>query len=92
MYGPGGSHVVPEWKDELVGAATKEIAKLQQEAGTKADVIIESGNVPKLLSQIAARTKADLLVTGHIPSRGHLGENGNGYSIIRDARIPVLSV
>jgi nucleotide-binding universal stress UspA family protein len=92
MYGPGGSYVDPEFKEALVGYASKEIAKLQKDAGTNADVIIESGNATKLLSQVAKQTKADLLVIGHTPSRGHLGANGNGYSIIRDAHIPVLSV
>jgi len=92
MYGPGGSHVVPEFRDALVGSASKEIAKLQQQAGTNAEVIIESGNTPKLLRQAIEQTKADLLVIGHAPTRGHLGANGNGYSIIRDAHIPVLSV
>ena len=91
-YGPGGSYVVPEFKEAVVGYASKEIAKLQQDVGTNAEVIIESGDTPKLLRQVIEQTKADLLVIGHTPSRGHLGENGNGYSIIRDARIPVLSV
>ncbi|MGP0073249.1 MAG: hypothetical protein ACLPWF_15125, partial [Bryobacteraceae bacterium] len=29
---------------------------------------------------------------GHIPGRSHLGDNGNGYGIIRASQIPVLSV
>jgi nucleotide-binding universal stress UspA family protein len=57
IWGPGGSHIDPAWKETIVGFATKEIAKLQQDVGTKADVIIDSGNVPELLSRAAARTK-----------------------------------
>ncbi len=91
-YGPGGSHVDPDWKTAIVGFAAAAIATLQQDLGTKADVIIESGNVPALLNEVAARTKADVLVVGHHPLRGHLGENGNGYGIIRESHIPVLSV
>ena len=34
----------------------------------------------------------DLLVIGNKPMRGHLGENGNGYGIIVNSHIPVLSV
>ena len=45
IYGPGGSHVDPVWKETIVGFATKEIAKLQEDLGTKAEVIIDSGNV-----------------------------------------------
>ena len=92
IYGPGGSHVDPVWKEPIVGIATEEIAKLQQEVGTKAEVIIDSGNVPELLNRAAEQTKADVLVIGHIPGRSHLGDNGNGYGIIRASQIPVLSV
>ena len=92
IYGPGGSHVDPAWKETIVGFAAKEIAKLQQDVGTKAEVIIDSGNVPELLNRAAEQTKADVLVIGYSPLRGHLGDNGNGYGIIRESRIPVLSV
>lgn len=91
-WGPGGSHVDPVWKEQIVGFAAEEIAKLQQDVGTKAEVIIDSGNVPQLLNRAAERTKADVLVIGHIPGRSHLGDNGEGYGIIRASRIPVLSV
>jgi nucleotide-binding universal stress UspA family protein len=76
----------------IVGSAATAIAKLQQDIGTQADVMIESGNVPQLLTRAAAQTKADVLVIGHRPRRGHLGDNGNGYGIIRASQIPVLSV
>ena len=33
-----------------------------------------------------------VLVIGHIPRRSHLGDNGNGYGIIVESHIPVLSV
>jgi nucleotide-binding universal stress UspA family protein len=92
IWGPGGSHVDPVWKDRIIGSATEEMAKLQQDVGTKAEVIIDSGNVPELLNRAAEQTKADVLVVGHLPGRSHLGDNGNGYGIIRESRIPVLSV
>jgi nucleotide-binding universal stress UspA family protein len=92
IYGPGGLRIDPTWKKTIVGLATKEMDKLQQSVGTKAGVIIDSGNVLQLTGEAAARTKADLLVIGHSPVRGHLGDNGNGYAIIRESRIPVLSV
>ncbi len=92
VFGPGGSHVDLAWKEKLVGIATEEIARLQQDIGTEAEVIVDSGNVPKLLRQAAERTSADVLVVGHIPGRSHLGDNGEGYGIIRESPIPVLSV
>jgi nucleotide-binding universal stress UspA family protein len=92
LYGPGGSNVDPVWKETIVGFAANEIAKLQQYVGTKAEVIIDSGNVPELLNRAAEQTKADVLVIGYSPLRGHLGDNGNGYGIIRELQLPVLSV
>ncbi len=92
VWGPGGSHVDPAWKETLVGIAIKEIAQLQREVGTQAEVIIDSGNVPELLNRAAERAKADVLVLGHSPGRSHLGDNGEGYGIIRESHIPVLSV
>lgn len=92
MFGPGGSHVDPVWKEKIVGSAAQEVARLQQAVGTKAEVIIDSGNVPELLNRAAGRIKADVLVIGHLPGRSHLGDNGEGYGIIRQSHIPVLSL
>ena len=68
------------------------VVRRLQELGTNAEVIIDSGNVPDLLNRAARETKADVLVIGHIPGRSHLGDNGNGYGIIRQSAIPVLSL
>jgi nucleotide-binding universal stress UspA family protein len=92
VWGPGGLHVDIEWKDIVVDNAIKGMADLQRQVGTHAEVIIDSGNVPKLLNQAAERIKADVLVIGRGPGRHHLGDNGEGYGIIRESRIPVLSV
>ena len=92
VWGPGGLHVDIEWKDIIVDNAIKGMADLQRQVGTHAEVIIDSGNVPKLLNQAAERIKADVLVIGRSPGRHHLGDNGEGYGIIRDSCIPVLSV
>jgi nucleotide-binding universal stress UspA family protein len=91
-YGPGGSYIKPEWKATVIGYATEQMARLQKDVGTKAEVVIDSGDVHKLLKQAADHTKSDLLVIGHMPPGGHLGENASGYSIIRGSHIPVLSL
>jgi nucleotide-binding universal stress UspA family protein len=90
FWGPGGRYINPEYQEALVGAASEHVAKLQQDMGIKADVFIGSGDVPKVLSQAAKQTKADLLVTGCRPYGGHL--RTHGYSIICAVPIPVLSV
>jgi nucleotide-binding universal stress UspA family protein len=92
VWGPGGSHVDPVWKEMIVGSATKGIAQLQQDLGTKAEVVIDSGNVPELLNRAAEQARADVMIVGRIPGRNHLGDNGEGYGIIRESHIPVLSV
>ena len=90
FWGPGGMYVNQEWKEALVGDASEQMAKLQQDTGIKAEVFIGSGDVPKVLSQAAKQTKADLLVTGCYPYGGNLGTHG--YGIICAVPIPVLSV
>jgi nucleotide-binding universal stress UspA family protein len=92
IYGPGGSEVLPAWKKTLVDSAAKEIAKLQEDVGIDAEVIIESGDVLPALNRAVEHAKSDLLVIGHLPSGGHLGANGAGYAVIRDSHIPVLSL
>ena len=89
---PADPTSIPCGRRGLSVQPAEEIAKLQQDVGTKAEVIIDSGNVPELLNRAAERTKADVLVIGHIPGRGHLRDNGEGYGIIRASQIPVLSV
>ena len=90
LWGPGGWHVDQEWKDTLVSDASQRIAKLERETGVKADVFIGSGDVPKVLSQAAKQTNADLLVNGCYP----YGENlrTHVYGIISTVPIPILSV
>jgi nucleotide-binding universal stress UspA family protein len=90
FWGPGGSYVDQRWKQELVGNASEQMAKLQQDTGIKADVFIGSGDVPKVLSQAAKQANADLLVTGCYPYGGHL--RTHGYGIICAVPIPVLNV
>jgi nucleotide-binding universal stress UspA family protein len=88
-YGLEGHHFGPKWKEVLISTAGQQIAKLQQDMGTKAEVFIDSGDVPTLLSRAAKQTQGDVLVIGR-PSHGRL--RATGYGIIRESRIPVLSV
>jgi nucleotide-binding universal stress UspA family protein len=90
IYGPGGYHVLYEMKQELVSSATKQMAEIQQELGTKAEIFIGSGDVPKVMSQAAKETKADLLVVGCRSPDRRLGTSA--YGIIRESHVPVLSI
>jgi nucleotide-binding universal stress UspA family protein len=90
VWGPGGKYANPRRKKELFDDAAQQLARLQLDVGVKAEVFIGSGDVPKVLSQAAAQTKADLLVTECYPYGGNL--RIHGYAIICAVPIPVLSV
>ena len=90
LWGPGGSYVDQRWKEELVGNASQQMARLLHDTGVKADIIIGSGDAPTVLSQAARQSKADLLVTGCYPYGGHL--RTHGYGIICAVQVPVLNV
>ncbi|HXP81902.1 MAG TPA: universal stress protein, partial [Verrucomicrobiae bacterium] len=89
IFGPGPYQVDPSWTEALVSSANRQLANLQQEVGTKAEVFISSGDVPKLLSHAAEQTSADVLIIGR-PLSGRL--RATGYGIIRESYVPVLSV
>ncbi len=89
VYGPDGFDFGPDWKQKLASSSTQSIAKLQRDASTKAEVIIESGDAAKVLDQVGRQIKADVLVIGR-PSHGRL--RATGYGIIRESHVPVLSV
>jgi len=90
IWGPGGSYIDQKWKAALVADASQRIARLQRDLSPKAEVLIGSGDVPKVLSQAAKQTKADVLVTGCYPYAGNLAIHG--YAIICAVPVPVLSV
>jgi nucleotide-binding universal stress UspA family protein len=89
IYGPGAYQPEPSWTEALTNVARSRLEALQQEVGAKAEVYIGSGVVPKLLSQAAKQTSADVLVIGR-PTDGRL--RATGYGIIRESYVPVLSV
>ena len=66
------------------------LIELREDLGVKADLFVGSGHVPKILSQAAKQTKADLLVFECYPYGGNL--RIHGYAIIYAVPIPVLSV
>ena len=82
--------MLPDFKAALVASSTRQLTKLRDEAGIKAELFIGSGAIAKVLHHAAQEIAADLLVIGRRASINRLG--GNNYAIIRDSQIPVLSV
>ena len=77
----------------LVEVSHQELAKVQREAGTTLETIVEGGDVAPVVRRAAEENQADLLVIG----RGVLQElfgrmRTHVYSVIREAPCPVISV
>jgi nucleotide-binding universal stress UspA family protein len=90
LWGPGGDYVDQRMKGELLSNASQQMEALRQQTGVKAEVIIGSGDVGKVLRDAVERTKADLLISGCYPYGGRL--RTHGYAIICAVPIPLLSV
>jgi nucleotide-binding universal stress UspA family protein len=73
--------------------AHQELAKLQKDAGTSFETIVQGGDVASVMRKAAEESRADLIVIGRGAMSKFLGRmRTNVYSIIRDAPCPVISV
>jgi nucleotide-binding universal stress UspA family protein len=76
----------------LAAAAQEELARLQEEAGTKLDVCLGVMPVASWIREVAMHHAADLVIAGRGTLQSNLGRlRTNAYSIIREAPCPVLS-
>ncbi|MGB7436931.1 MAG: universal stress protein [Candidatus Acidiferrum sp.] len=90
ILAPRGTWADPEYQESLVNDASHRLTELQKNLRINADLLIGSGDVPKVVSEIANETKADLLVMDCYPYSGNL--RIHGYAIICAVSIPILSV
>jgi nucleotide-binding universal stress UspA family protein len=66
---------------------------LQQRFGTEAELVVEAGDPPKVICEMAQRQPAGLLVIGRGSAAGVFGRlRANAYAIIRQSPCPVVSV
>jgi len=77
----------------LYDLAHQELAKLQKDAGTSFETVVQGDDVAVVVRKAAEESAADLVVIG----RGAMSElfgrlRTNVYSIIREAPCPVISV
>ena len=83
----------PEWRADMVRGAREELDRLQQQRGTKAELLIEAGDPAKIVCEVAQLQKADLVVIGRGSAGGVFGRlRTNAYAIIRQSPCPVVSV
>src|SRR5579885_1090930 len=83
----------PEWRVDMMAAAREELERLKAQRGADAELVIEMGDPAKVVCQVAADQKADLLVIGRGSAGGVFGRlRTNAYAIIRQSPCPVVSV
>jgi len=93
LEGRTGEYFDPDWKQSLERAAREQIASLPCQAPKEAQIIIDSGDAPKVVCAHAEEQEADLLVIGRGSSSGIFGRlRANAYTIIRQSPCPVVSV
>jgi len=93
LEGRAGEYFDPDWKEHLASAARESIGKLECDVADEGDVLIESGDAPKVVCGIAEREHVDLLVIGRGSAAGIFGRlRQNAYAIIRESPCPVVSV
>jgi nucleotide-binding universal stress UspA family protein len=84
-------HVVPEPDQDMKVRIA--IEKMQQEAGTKATLHLEQGDIPDHIERAAKRLHADLVLIGRSSDAGIFGRlRKNSYAIIRQTPCAVISV
>jgi len=78
---------------ELAESVRVRLEELREQAGAKAEMVIECGDAPKVVCGAAQQHNADLLVIGRGSAAGIFGRlRTNAYAIIRESPCPVVSV
>ena len=93
IEGRSGEYFDPDWREHLAAEAAAEIKKLLEKVPAEPEILIESGDTPKVVCSVAERLGADVLVIGRGSAAGVFGRlRANAYSIIRQSPCPVVSV
>lgn len=81
------------FQSALFETAEQEAAKLQAEAGTNVQTLLEGGEVAAAVNRAARENRADLVIIGRGVMQETLGSmRTNVYSIIRESPCPVISI
>ena len=89
----GGVSFDPEWRQHAAQVARGQIARLQEELHTEGEVLVEIGDTPVVVNDIAASRQADLLVIGRGNESGLMGRlRANAYAILRESSCPVVTI
>jgi len=78
---------------EMELSVRDDLARVQQRFGTEAELVVEPGDPPKVVCEMAQQRRAELLVIGRGSAAGVFGRlRTNAYAIIRQSPCPVVSV
>src|SRR5579871_4044974 len=69
----GGIYFDPEWRRQVEGTARERLQQLREARGSKAELLVEFGEVPASVAALARRWAADLLVIGRGSESGMVG-------------------
>jgi len=73
--------------------AEEKAAELQNQCGTNAPVVLETGSVAHAVCKATAAIRGDLVVVGRHEDPGWMGRlRANAYAIVRDSPCPVVSI
>jgi nucleotide-binding universal stress UspA family protein len=88
-----GIYFDPEWRQREAADTAHRIAEFQQEMHTNAEVMVETGETPETVADVAQQRDADLLVIGRGRHSGILGRlRTNAYAILRESPCPVATI
>jgi nucleotide-binding universal stress UspA family protein len=90
---PAGAAVEVDWARQMTEKVRDEIEALKRALNVEADVVIEPGDPPNVVCELAKKDAAELLVIGRGSAAGVFGRlRTNAYAIIRQSPCPVVSV
>jgi len=93
LEGRAGEYFDPNWRNYFTNIAAEEINKMQAKLGMKAEVILEGGDVPHVICNLAQTHNADAMVIGRGSAAGMFGRlRANAYALIRQSPCAVISV
>jgi nucleotide-binding universal stress UspA family protein len=93
-----GTEAIPErlmdceLRRHLIAQAREQLQTMTASAGVSATIIIDSGDVARVIDAAARTSGADLVVIGRSRQHGLGRLRTHSYAIIRESSCPVLSI
>jgi nucleotide-binding universal stress UspA family protein len=88
-----GEYSDQNWRVSSANRLRVRMEELQAAAGTKAEIILESGSIQEVVAEAAQRLKADAVIIGRSHPSDAFGRlRTHAYAIIRQSPCPVVSV